>query len=48
MRVFGDVYTCSFWDNHKISWELSWTFLEFLVMTRQNSHALDSEKVDRY
>ena len=23
-------------------------FLEILVMTRQNSHALDSEKVDRY
>ena len=37
--IFGNVRTSS---------EVAWTFPEIPVMTRQNSHAFDSEKVGRY
>ena len=34
--------------NHQKSLEVAVTFSEILVMTRQKSHAFDSEKVGRY
>ena len=36
------------WENCWKSSEVARTFSEIPVMTRQQSHAFDSEKVDRY
>ena len=44
--IFGNVRTSS--ENHRKSSEVAWTFSEIPVMTRQKSHAFDSEKVGRY
>ena len=43
--LFGNVRKSS--ENCRKSLEVAWMFLEIPVMTRQNSHAFDSEKVDR-
>ena len=44
--IFGNVRKYS--ENHRKSSEVGRTFSEILVMTRQKSHAFDSEKVGRY
>ena len=44
--IFGNVRKSS--ENCRISSEVARTFSEIAVMTRQKSHAFDSEKVGRY
>ena len=44
--IFGSVRKSS--KNRRKSSEVARTFLEIPVMTRQKSHAFDSEKVGRY
>ena len=44
--IFGNIQKSS--ENRRKSLEVAWTFSEILVMTRQKSHAFDSEKVGRY
>ena len=44
--IFGNVRKSS--ENRRKSSEVARTFSEIQVMTRQKSHAFDSEKVDRY
>ena len=44
--IFGNVGKSS--ENRRKSSEVGLTFSEILVMTRQNSHTFDSEKVGRY
>ena len=44
--IFGNVWKSS--ENRRKSLEVARTFSEIPVMTRQKSHAFDSEKVDRY
>ena len=44
--IFGTVRKSS--ENCRQSSEVTWTFSEIPVMTRQKCHAFDSEKVGRY
>ena len=44
--IFGNVRKSS--ENRRKSSEVARTFSEIPVMTRQKSHAFDSEKVGRY
>ena len=44
--IFGNIRKSS--ENRRKSSEMARTFSEIPVMTRQKSHALDSEKVGRY
>ena len=44
--IFGNVPKSS--ENLRKSSEVAWTFSEIPVMTRQKSHAFESEKVGRY
>ena len=44
--IFGNVRKSS--ENRRKSSEVARTFSEISVMTRQKSHAFDSEKVGRY
>ena len=44
--IFGNVWKSS--ENRQKSSEVARTFSEIPVMTRQKSHAFDSEKVGRY
>ena len=44
--IFGNVRKSS--ETRRKSSEVAWTFPEIPVMTRQKSHAFDSEKVGRY
>ena len=44
--ILGNIRKSS--ENRRKSSEMARTFSEILVMTRQKSHAFDSEKVGRY
>ena len=44
--VFGNVWKSA--ENCRNSLEVAWTFSEILVMTRQKSHAFNSEKFGRH
>ena len=44
--IFGN--DGKFSENCQKSSEVTWTFSEILVMTRQKSHTFESEKVGRY
>ena len=46
LNIFGNVWKSS--ESRQKSLEVARTFSEILVMTRQKSHAFDSEKVGRY
>ena len=46
LDIFGNVWKSS--ENRQKSSEVDRTFSEFLVMTRQKSHAFNSEKVGRF
>ena len=46
LDIFGNVRKSS--ESHQKSSEVARTFSEIPVMTRQNSHAFDSDKVERY
>ena len=46
LDIFGNVRKSS--ENHRKSSKVARTFSEIPVMTRQKSHAFDSEKVGRY
>ena len=44
--IFGNVR--NYWENRRKSSEVARPFSEMPVMTRQKSHAFDSENVGRY